>query len=80
MRVKQFPIAALPSLGAPLPGLVTAVAVSHGDAVKKGDNLLAIEAMTMRSTVCVPVDGKVTKLVAHVGMQVKAKDLLAAID
>ena len=35
--------------------------------------------MKMQSTVYVPVDGKVTKLIAHIGMQVEAKDLLASI-
>ncbi len=67
-------------VGAPLPGLVTAVAVNLGDTVKKGDKLLVIEAMKMQSTVYVPVDGKVTKLVAQIGMQVEAKDLLAVVE
>ncbi|HVW09027.1 MAG TPA: pyruvate carboxylase [Bryobacteraceae bacterium] len=67
-------------VGAPLPGLVTAVAVNQGAAVKKGDKLLVIEAMKMQSTVYVPADGKVAKLVAQVGMQVEAKDLLAVIE
>jgi pyruvate carboxylase len=67
-------------VGAPLPGLVTAVAVNQGAAVKKGDKLLVIEAMKMQSTVYVPADGKVTKLVAQVGLQVEAKDLLAVIE
>jgi pyruvate carboxylase len=67
-------------VGAPLPGLVTAVAVAQGDAVKKGDKLLVIEAMKMQSTVYVPVDGKVTKLVAQIGMQIEAKDLLAVVE
>ena len=48
--------------------------------MKKGDKLLVIEAMKMQSTVYVPVDGKVTKLIAHIGMQVEAKDLLALIE
>ena len=47
-------------VGAPLPGLVTAVAVSQGATVKKGDKLLVIEAMKMQSTVYVPIDGKVS--------------------
>jgi pyruvate carboxylase len=67
-------------VGAPLPGLVTAVAVSQGAPVKKGDKLLVIEAMKMQSTVYVPADGKVTKLIAQIGMQVEAKDLLAVIE
>jgi pyruvate carboxylase len=67
-------------VGAPLPGLVTAVAVNQGASVKKGDKLLVIEAMKMQSTVYVPADGKLTKLVAQVGLQVEAKDLLAIIE
>ncbi|HEY4084462.1 MAG TPA: pyruvate carboxylase, partial [Bryobacteraceae bacterium] len=67
-------------VGAPLPGLVTAVTVNQGASVKKGDKLLVIEAMKMQSTVYVPADGKLTKLIAQVGMQVEAKDLLAVIE
>jgi len=78
-RVKADP-ANVKEVGAPLPGLVTAVAVSQGDAVKKGDKLLVIEAMKMQSTVYVPVDGKITKLIAHIGMQLEAKDLLAVME
>jgi pyruvate carboxylase len=78
-RVKADPANAN-QVGAPLPGLVTAVAVSQGDAVKKGDKLLVIEAMKMQSTVYVPADGKITKLVAQIGMQVEAKDLLAVVE
>ena len=78
-RVKADP-ASPGQVGAPLPGLVTAVAVSQGANVKKGDKLLVIEAMKMQSTVYVPVDGKITKLVAQIGMQVEAKDLLAVIE
>src|ERR1019366_5434197 len=37
--------------GAPLPGLVTVVAVEQNQHVKKGDRLLVIEAMKMQSTV-----------------------------
>jgi pyruvate carboxylase len=78
-RVKADP-ASPGQVGAPLPGLVTAVAVSQGATVKKGDKLLVIEAMKMQSTVYVPADGKVTKLMAHIGMQVEAKDLLATVE
>ena len=67
-------------VGAPLPGLVTAVAVNAGASVKKGDKLLVIEAMKMQSTVYVPHDGKVTSLTAQAGMQVESKDLLAVIE
>ncbi len=67
-------------VGAPLPGLVTIVAVHLGQAVNKGDRLLVLEAMKMQSTVYSPVDGKVAKLTAHAGLQVEAKDLLLVIE
>ncbi len=63
-------------IGAPLPGLVTTVAVSEGAQVKKGDRLLVIEAMKMQSTVYSPLTGKVQQLLTKSGQQVDAKDLL----
>jgi len=41
-------------VGSPLPGLVTAVAVSEGSVVRKSDRLLVLEAMKMQSTVYAP--------------------------
>ncbi len=67
-------------VGAPLPGLITVVAVEQNQPVKKGDRLLVIEAMKMQSTVYSPVSGKVTQLAAHAGQQVEAKDLLLVIE
>ena len=54
-------------VGSPLPGLVTAVAVSEGTVVRKGDRLLVLEAMKMQSTVYAPMDGTVAKVLAHAG-------------
>jgi pyruvate carboxylase len=67
-------------VGAPLPGMVTTVAVKPDQAIAKGDRLLVIEAMKMQSTVYAPVAGKVAKLWAQPGQQVEAKDLLVAIE
>jgi pyruvate carboxylase len=67
-------------VGAPLPGMVAVVVVKEGHAVKKGDRLAVIEAMKMQTTVYASIDGKVTKLLAHAGQSVEAKDLLAVID
>ena len=66
-------------IGAPLPGMVAAVVVKEGANVKKGDRLLVIEAMKMQTTVYASMDGKVTRLLAHAGQSVEAKDLLAVI-
>ena len=45
-------------IGAPMPGVVSTVAVELHQLVKKGDRLLVMEAMKMQSTVYAPVDGK----------------------
>ena len=66
-------------IGAPLPGVVTAVAVAEGAPVKKGDRLLVIEAMKMQSTVYSPASGKVQQVLAKPGQQVDAKDLLMVL-
>jgi pyruvate carboxylase len=66
-------------VGAPLPGMITTVAVGLNDAVEKGDRLLVIEAMKMQSTVYAPVSGKITAIHAQAGQQVEAKDLLVVI-
>jgi pyruvate carboxylase len=66
-------------VGSPLPGLVTAVTVTEGLPVKKGDRLLVLEAMKMQSTVYSPIDGTVSKVLTQAGQQVEAKDLLVEL-
>jgi pyruvate carboxylase len=63
-------------IGAPIPGLVTSVAVTAGQKVVKGEKLLMIEAMKMQTTVTAPVDGVVAEIHAAVGDTVQSKDLL----
>jgi len=67
-------------IGAPIPGVVSTVAVEMGQAVKKGDRLLVLEAMKMQSTVYSPVEGTVRQLLTQSGQHVEAKDLLLAIE
>ncbi|MDQ6665722.1 MAG: pyruvate carboxylase, partial [Acidobacteriota bacterium] len=67
-------------VGAPLPGLVTVVAVNEGQTVKKGDRLLVMEAMKMQSTIYAPAAGKVAKVLARAGQQVESKDLLMVLE
>jgi biotin carboxyl carrier protein len=43
-------------LRAPMPGLVLSVLVKEGDVVKKGDNLLVLEAMKMENIIKSPAD------------------------
>jgi pyruvate carboxylase len=63
-------------IAAPLPGLVVGVAVSAGDAVRKGQKLLSIEAMKMETTIYAERPGRVADLLAVVGRQVKTGELL----
>ena len=66
-------------IGAPIPGLVTSIAVSVGQKVAKGDRLMMMEAMKMQTTVTAPVDGVVAELLCSVGETVESKDLLARL-
>ena len=63
-------------VGAPIPGLVSSIAVTVGQKIAKGDKLLMMEAMKMQTTVTAPVDGVVAELLAQVGETVESKDLL----
>jgi pyruvate carboxylase len=67
-------------IGAPIPGVVSTVAVELNQTIKKGDRLLVMEAMKMQSTVYSPVAGKVTQVLVHPGQHVEAKDLLLVIE
>src|SRR6059036_1947702 len=66
-------------IGAPIPGVVSTVAVQLNQQIKKGDRLLVMEAMKMQSTVYAPIGGTVNQLLVTPGQQVEAKDLLLVI-
>ena len=63
-------------IGAPIPGLVTALAVSTGSKVVKGDKLLTLEAMKMQTTIYAPFAGVVEEIGVQNGSAVESKDLL----
>jgi len=77
-RIKADPAQA-GQIGAPIPGVVSTVAIELGQTVKKGDRLLVMEAMKMQSTVYSPVAGTVKQMLVHPGQHVEAKDLLLEI-
>jgi 3-methylcrotonyl-CoA carboxylase alpha subunit len=54
-------------LTAPMPGRVTQLLVGAGDAVRRGEPLMTIEAMKMEHTVAAPVDGTVEAVRFAVG-------------
>ncbi|MFM8560172.1 MAG: biotin/lipoyl-containing protein, partial [bacterium] len=53
-------------LEAPMPGVVTKVLVAVGDAVEKGQPLVAIEAMKLEHRIGAPRDGRVLGIAAEV--------------
>lgn len=63
-------------VGAPIPGLVTALSVSVGSKVMKGDKLLTLEAMKMQTTIYAPFPGTVEEICVQNGSAVESKDLL----
>ena len=54
---------------APMPGLAKVVMAGKGDAVKKGQPLLILEAMKMEHTIAASHDGVIDEIVSQ-GMQV----------
>ncbi|MBZ9870754.1 pyruvate carboxylase [Mesorhizobium sp. BR1-1-9] len=67
-------------VGAPMPGVVSALAVAAGQAVKAGDVLLSIEAMKMETALHAERDGTVAEVLVRAGDQIDAKDLLIAFN
>jgi glutaconyl-CoA decarboxylase len=52
---------------APMPGQISKVLVSEGDAVKAGDVILIMEAMKMENQIKSPVDGTIGKIHVSAG-------------
>jgi pyruvate carboxylase len=63
-------------VGAPIPGVITALPVNVGARVAKGEKILSLEAMKMQTTVYAPADGVIAEIAVKVGDAVEAKDLL----
>lgn len=61
---------------APMPGLVLNVLVTEGDEIKKGDNLLVLEAMKMENMIKSPTDGVIKKIEIKQGNKVEKNELL----
>lgn len=59
------------SLTATMPGQVVKILVAEGDAVKRGQPLIILEAMKMEMRIAAPADGQVTRLLVSVGQIVE---------
>ena len=67
-------------VNAPMPGKILAVKASAGQAVKKGDVLLILEAMKMENEVVAPQDGTVASINVAEGAMVESGDVLATLN
>ena len=63
-------------VGAPMPGVISTLAVAAGQAVKAGDVLVSIEAMKMETALHAERDGTIAEVLVKAGDQIDAKDLL----
>ena len=67
-------------IGAPMPGVISTVSVNEGQAVKKGDLLLTIEAMKMETGIHVERDAKIKAVHVKPATQIDAKDLIIELE
>ncbi len=64
---------------APMPGNILSVSVKAGDAVKKGQIVMILEAMKMENEILSPVDGTVANVFVQQGATVNSDDALCSI-
>lgn len=65
---------------APMPGKILAIKANVGQAVKKGEVVLVLEAMKMENEIVAPQDGTIAGVNVTVGGQVEAGDVLATMN
>ena len=77
---KAAPVANGTKVNAPMPGTILDVKVAQGQAVKKGDILLILEAMKMENEILAPQDGTVAQVAVSKGASVNSGDPLVVLN
>lgn len=67
-------------VNSPMPGKILGVKANPGQAVKKGQVILILEAMKMENEVVAPSDGTVASINVSVGDMVESGDVLATLN
>jgi biotin carboxyl carrier protein len=66
-------------LRAPMPGLVVAIPVTEGQAIKKGQVILILESMKMQNEIKAPRDGVIGRIRVKPGETVEQKQTLLSV-
>lgn len=67
-------------IAAPMPGKILAVKANIGQAVKRGDVVMVLEAMKMENEITAPQDGTIAGIHVAVGDSVESGDTLASLN
>ena len=81
--VASAPVAApagAQTISAPMPGNILKVNVANGQAVKKGDVLMVLEAMKMENEILAPNDGTVSSVNVTAGQTVDSGAVLCTLN
>ena len=68
------------TIAAPMPGTILKVNVSNGQAVKKGDVLMILEAMKMENEILAPCDATVSSVNVAQGASVESGAVLCTLN
>ena len=68
------------TINAPMPGTILKVNVSNGQAVKKGDVLMILEAMKMENEILAPCDATVSSVNVSAGQSVDSGATLCSLN
>ncbi|MBQ4108801.1 MAG: biotin/lipoyl-binding protein [Clostridia bacterium] len=68
------------TVSAPMPGTILKVNVSNGQAVKKGDVLMILEAMKMENEILAANDGTVSSVNVTAGQSVESGTVLCTLN
>ncbi len=67
-------------VNSPMPGKIVALKANVGQAVKRGEVILILEAMKMENEIVSPEDGTIASINVSAGQSVEAGDLLATLN
>lgn len=67
-------------VAAPMPGKILAIKANQGQAVKRGEVIMILEAMKMENEITAPEDGTIAGINVAVGDSVESGDTLASLN